>query len=264
MPDIHPTALVHTTAQIESGVEIGPFAVIEQDVRIGSETRVGAHSVIKRYSHIGTHNTIAEHTVIGGTPQDLSFKDAPTYVQIGNHNLIREGVTIHRASKVDTATRIGDHNYLMAYSHVAHDCILGDHIVMANNVMLAGHVSIGDRAFLSGAVGVHQFCRVGTLCMIGGIAKITQDCLPYMTYDGAPALARGLNLIGLKRAGFATDVVRQLKDAYRIIFRSGLALKDALARLEELPSTEVAQLVDFTRRTKRGFHRASAGEDNKD
>jgi len=250
--------LVDAGARLGDQVRIGPFAVIEQDVVLGDGCEVGAHSVIKCYTRMGQRNRIHEHVVIGGTPQDRKFRDCPSYVEIGDGNVIREGVTIHRGSKDGSVTRIGDGNYLMACCHVAHDCILGDEIVIANNTLLAGHVTIDSHAFISGAVTIHQFCRIGTRAMVGASARINQDCLPYVITDGVPGRARGLNLVGLKRAGMAVDDIRALKRAYRVLC-SGWQLNAALAELADSDAEPVRELHRFIEASERGFAHPQGG-----
>jgi UDP-N-acetylglucosamine acyltransferase len=253
---IHATAIVSDKAELGSSNAIGPFVVIEDNVVLGDNNRVDAHSVIKQGSRIGNENSIHEHVVFGGNPQDFSFKDADTYVQMGNGNVLREYVTVNRATTKETGwTRIGNDNYFMAVSHVAHDCQLGNNIVMANDAVLAGHVHIGDRAFISGGVKIHQFTRIGAYAMIGGNSKITQDCLPYMITDGVPGKVRGLNAVGLKRAGFTLQDIRELKQAYRTLFDSHRDMDVVLDELEQQDSSLAKNLADFIRASKRNFHR---------
>ena len=216
--------------------------------------------MVKRYTTLGADNQVHEGAILGGEPQDVSFKGEPSGLRIGDRNRIREGVTIHRAGG-GRETIIGSDCFLMAYVHVAHDCRLGDGVIMGNNVLLAGHVAIGDRAVLSGAVGVHQFCRVGRLAMIGGISKIVQDCLPFVVTDGAPGRARGLNVVGLRRAGVAASQVRALKEAYRLLLRSSLPLETALERLAAIADPLVDELAEFARTSTRGFAHAGRAAD---
>jgi UDP-N-acetylglucosamine acyltransferase len=255
---IHPTAQIDPGAEIARDVSIGPFAVVEADVAIGEGCRIGAHAVIRRYTRIGPRCRVWEHATLGGEPQDVSFHDQVSHLEIGADNIIREGVTIHRATTEFGSTHIGDGNFLMANCHVAHDCRIGDRVIIANGALLAGHVSVADRAFISGNVVIHQFARVGTLAMVGGLARISQDCLPYIITEGSPASARGLNVVGLRRAGFALDQIRGLKEAFRILFRSGLSLQDALAVLEASPFAEIRALAEFARSSRRGFTHGSA------
>lgn len=252
MSGIHPTALIDAGAELGDQVCIGPFAVIEQDVVLGDGCEVGAHSVIKRHTRMGQGNQVHEHVVIGGTPQDRKFQGCASRVEIGDGNVIREGVTIHRGSKEGAVTRIGNGNYLMACCHIAHDCVIGDEVTIANNTLFAGYVTVASRAFVSGAVTIHQFCRVGTLAMVGASARINQDCLPYVLTDGVPGRARGLNLVGLKRVGMAADDIRALKRAYRVLC-SGRQLGAALAELGDSDSAPVRELCRFIEGSRRGF-----------
>ncbi|HET7746028.1 MAG TPA: acyl-ACP--UDP-N-acetylglucosamine O-acyltransferase, partial [Vicinamibacteria bacterium] len=222
---VHPTALVDPSARLAAGVRIGPFAVVEADTVLGARTEIRAHAVVKRFTSLGEDNVVHEGAVLGGEPQDVHFQGADSFVRIGHRNRIREGVTVHRATTPDGATVIGSDCFLMACAHVAHDCHLADRVIMANNTALAGHVHIGERAFLSGGVVVHQFCRIGRLAMVGGNAKVVQDCLPFVITDGLPARARGLNVVGLRRAGVPATRVRLLKEAFRLLAR-GAASRD--------------------------------------
>jgi UDP-N-acetylglucosamine acyltransferase len=265
MPDpmIHPTASIAPGARLGAGVQVGAFAVIEEDVIIGDACRIAAHAVIKRHTRMGARNRVGEHAVIGGDPQDFKFSpDTLSYTEIGDDNVMREGVTVHRGSRPDSATRIGNGCFLMATAHVAHDCMLGNHVIMANTATLGGEVVIFDRAFLSGAVNVHQFCRVGRNAMIGGCSKITQDCLPFCITDGNPSRARGLNLVGLRRSGFAAADIAALKDAYRMLHQH-LPLATAIERMKASPSAPVLEIAAFLESGKRGFAhpgtRTSAG-----
>ncbi len=255
---IHPTAIVHPKARIAEGVEIGPYAVIGEHVSIGKDTKIEAHVLIEGWTTIGERNHILSFSAIGTPPQDIGYKDEETYLIIGNDNVIRECATIHRATtKEDRKTVIGDRNFLMAYSHVAHDCKLGDYIIMANSVALGGHIIIGNNAILGGIVCVHQFVRIGAYSIIGGGSAVSQDIPPYVSAAGNRAKLYGLNLVGLKRRGFSDDAIGTLRKAYKIIFRSGLIQEDALKKaLEEFPdSSEVRNLVEFVRSSKRGVTR---------
>jgi UDP-N-acetylglucosamine acyltransferase len=250
---IHPTALIDSSAVLRPGVVIGPYVVVEADVEIGANSRVAAHAVIKRYTQIGERNQIAEHAVIGGDPQDYAFQDCISRVEIGNDNRIREGVTIHRGGKPGTVTRIGNGNFLMAQCHVAHDCQVADNVVICNAALLAGYVQVGSRAFISGAVGIHQFCRVGRLAMIGSNSKVDQDCLPFVTISGVPGRARGINVIGLKRAGYSAADVRAIKLAYKGLMSRDGGLDDRLEELAKLAHPAVMEMVEFVRDCERGF-----------
>ncbi|HUG42709.1 MAG TPA: acyl-ACP--UDP-N-acetylglucosamine O-acyltransferase [Acidobacteriota bacterium] len=252
---IHPTAVVSKSSRLEGGVEVGPFAVIEDDVEIGDRCRIGAHAVIKKWTRMGEQNEIFEHAVIGGAPQDLKYSGEVSGVRIGRGNTLREGVTVHRSADAGGETMIGDGNYLMAYAHIAHDCVLEDSVVMANNVALAGHVRIQTSAFISGGVVIHQYCRVGRHAMIGGNAKITLDVLPYCLADG-PSRTRGLNRVGLQRSGFSQKEIAELKRAYRALFFGGGRLKERLETLSRFESPHVRSLLQFIQESQRGFCRA--------
>jgi UDP-N-acetylglucosamine acyltransferase len=253
---IHPTADVSRSARLGQGNIVGPFVVIEDNVVIGDDNVLGAHSVIKYGARIGNKNKLHEHVVFAGTPQDLGFKDTETTAELGDGNVLREFVTVHRATTKEAGrTVIGNNNYFMVTAHIAHDCQLGNHIIMANDAVLGGHVHIGDHAFVSGGVKVHQWAHIGEYAMIGGNSKITQDCLPYMITDGVPARVRGLNLVGLKRAKFSAEDLRTLKSAYRILLGNRGSLEDQLAELAPLASPRTQHLIEFIRRSKRSFHR---------
>jgi UDP-N-acetylglucosamine acyltransferase len=230
---IHPFAVISPLARIGQGVEIGPFCVVDPDVTIGDGCKLESRVVIKNGTTLGPNNLISEGAVIGGSPQHINTPENPGRVVIGSGNVIRENVTVHRALEREEATEIGDNNLLMVNVHIAHDCRLGNNTIFANNVMLAGHVTVGDRAYVSGAAAVHQFCRIGTLAMVGGQAHITKDVPPYVTVDGLSSFVVGLNQIGLRRAGHSAADVRRLKEAYRLIYRSGLTWNEILKRLEE-------------------------------
>jgi UDP-N-acetylglucosamine acyltransferase len=256
--NIHSTAIVSPDACIEEGVGIGPYSVIGQGVRIGKNSTVASHVVIEDGAQIGENCRIFQFASIGGVPQDLKFKGEETRVTIGNYNVIREFVTIHRATSDDIGmTVIGDHNLIMAYCHVAHNCQLGNHIVMANASNLGGHVLIEDYAVLGGMTGVHQFTRLGTHCMVGGASAVSKDVPPFVTAWGNRAKLYGLNLIGMKRRGFNEATIKALKDAYRIIFRSGMLLSRAVERVraetEDCP--EIRHFLEFIQASKRGVCR---------
>jgi len=257
--NIHPSAIVSPTARIGINVVIGPYAVLEDDTEIGDGCEIRSHVVIKRFTTLGPSNIVYEGAVLGGEPQDISFIECTSYLRIGANNRIREGVTIHRGSQPDSETLVGSSCFLMANSHIAHNCHLGDRVIIANNVALAGYVEIQDQAFISGGVVVHQFTRIGCLAMIGGNAKIVQDCLPFVITDGAPGRAHGLNIVGLRRAGFQPNQIRILKDAYRRLLRSGLSLEDAIAELERIDDPLVVQLIGFVRSSTRGFCHEAKG-----
>ena len=250
---IHPTAVIDPGARIGAGVRIAAYAVIEEDVIIGEGCRIAAHAVIKRHTRMGARNQVGEHAVLGGDPQDLKFSpDTRSRVELGDDNVLREGVTVHRGSRPDSATRVGNSCFLMAYCHIAHDCVVGNHVILANTATLGGEVVIFDRAFLSGAVNVHQFCRIGRNAMIGGCSKITQDVLPFCITDGNPGRARGLNLVGLRRGGFAPADIAALKEAYRMLYQR-VPLAEAIERMTASSSAPVRELAAFMASAKRGF-----------
>ncbi len=250
---IHPTSIIESGAGLGEGVRIGPYAIIESDTRIGDDSEIRAHASIKRFTTLGRSNTIHEGAIIGGEPQDIAFRECESYVRIGDANQIREGVTVHRGTEPGSETVIGSNCFLMVCSHVAHNCHLGNRVILANNVALAGHIRIGDQAFISGGVVVHQFCRIGRLAMIGGNSKIVQDCLPFVITDGVPGRACGLNTVGLRRAGLNLAEIQQLKQAYRLLLRSGLRLEEALERMSEIENPLVREMIDFARNSRRGF-----------
>lgn len=251
---IHPLAVVSPAARIGPGVRIGPFCVIEADVAIGAGCRLESRAVVKNGTSIGSNNFVMEGAVLGGLPQHIHMPENPGRVLIGSGNTIRENVTIHRALEHDKATVLGDNNLVMVNVHIAHDCQIGNHTILTNNVMLAGHLIVADRAYLSGAAAVHQFCRIGTLAMIGGQAHLVKDVPPYVTVDGLSSLVVGLNTVGLRRAGYDQEAIRELKLAYRVLYRSGLPWNQVLERLRvEFPTGPAAQFYAFCSATKRGI-----------
>jgi len=254
---IHQTAIVSKSAEISAGVEIGAYAIIGDEVRIGSNTTVGPHVVIEKLTTIGERCRIFQFCSIGEIPQDLKFKDDRTELIIGNDNTFREFVTINRGTGDGGKTILGNNNFLMAYSHVAHDCRIGNQVIMANSASLAGHIHIEDCAIIGGLVGVHQFVHIGSYAMIGGLTGVSKDVPPYMMAVGERAKLYGINLTGLKRRGFAEDSIRELKTAYKIIFRSGLTLARAYDKIVEegLSCAEVEHLVTFIKNSERGIIR---------
>ena len=235
---------------------IHPTAIIEDNVEIGPDCEIAAYAVIKQFTRIGARNRIFEHAVIGGEPQDVKFQGETSFLEIGDDNLIREYCTFHRANGEGETTRIGSRNFFMVGVHVAHNCVIGDDNIFANEVALAGHITIEDHVFLSNNVGAHQFVRMGRYAMIGGKSKIVQDVLPFFITDGNPSRLRGVNSVGLRRGGFSEDERRALKDAYKLLFRSTTPIQDSLSELEQLDDENVAHLVRFIRSSKRGFIRA--------
>jgi len=255
---IHPTAVISPDATLAEGVGVGPYSIVGPDCHIGKDTQIGPHVVIESHTDIGEGCRISQFAAIGGLPQDLKYRGEETRVVIGSHNTIREYVTIHRATASDVGvTRIGNHNLLMAYCHVAHNCTLGDRIIMANAANLGGHVHVEDFAIISGLSGIHQFTRIGAHCIIGGASAVTKDIPPYVMASGNYARLFGLNLIGLKRRGFSDEAIQALKSAYRIVFRSSLLLSAAIEKVEkevaDLP--EIRKFLDFIRKSERGVCR---------
>lgn len=249
---IHPTAIIDPSARLGANVHVGPYAVIEADTELGDGCRIAAHAVIKRYTRMGRNNRVAEFAVIGGEPQDLKFRDCPSFVLIGDGNRFGEGVTVHRSSHAGGATRLGNDNFLMAASHVAHDCVIGNQVILANAALLGGHVEVGDRAFISGAVTVHQYCRIGRMALVAASARVNQDCLPFIITDGNPARARALNIVGLKRGGLSAEEIAALRRALHVL-RSRRPQAEILAALENEASPAVQALVAFIRTSKRGY-----------
>jgi len=256
---IHPTAIVDPKTEMGQGVEIGPYSVIEKDVSIGEGTRIGPHVIIREGTRIGKGCQVFQFASIGEAPQFLGYKGEKTFLQIGDHNIMREFVTLHRGTvKGGGKTVIGNNNYLMAYSHVAHDCQIGNEVVMANGASLGGHIVIENGAIIGGLAAIHQFCRVGAFAIIGGLTGVLLDIPPYTKAQGDRAKLFGLNTIGLKRANFSEETLKALKKAYRIIFRSGLTLAKAMKAVEEdgiFQIPEVQHLLQFIRHSKRGICR---------
>jgi UDP-N-acetylglucosamine acyltransferase len=255
---IHPTALVDAKARLGEGVAIGAYAIVEADVEIGPDCRIGAHASLKNGLRLGPRVSVHEGAVLGGDPQDLKYDGAPSYAVVGEDTVIREFATVHRSAGPGGATRVGERCLVMAYGHVAHDCQIDDDVVIASYAALAGHISIGKRAFVSGGVVIHQFSSIGELAMIGGGSKVNLDVPPFFTVDGVPARAVGLNLVGLRRAGLGEDDLMALKRAYRLLYRSKLASKDALAQIETIDNAFTRRLVDFVRASERGVCRDRA------
>jgi UDP-N-acetylglucosamine acyltransferase len=256
---IHPTAIVDPKAEIAEGVEIGPYSVIEQDVVIGEETKIGPHVVIREGTRIGKRSQIFQFSSIGEAPQAFAYKGEKTKVLIGDQNIFREFVTIHRGTAHGGGkTVIGNGNYFMAYSHVAHDCNIGSQVVMANGAALGGHILIEDHAIIGALSAVHQFCRIGTHAFISGLTGVSLDILPFMLASGSRAKLFGLNLVGLKRHQFSEETLRALKKAYRTIFRSSLTLEKAIKQLREDEISRIAEiqhLLQFIQNSKRGICR---------
>jgi UDP-N-acetylglucosamine acyltransferase len=249
---IHPTAIIHPKARLDQTVQVGPYAIVDAGVELGPHCLVGPYVYLTGQTSIGAHNQFFAGCVIGEAPQDLKFKGEPTRLRIGDHNVFREQVTVHRSNQPAEETVIGSHNFLMQHSHVAHNTILGDYVIVAGGALLAGHVTVADRALISGNCLVHQFVRVGTLALMRGGAAISKDLPPYTMARGENRIC-GLNIIGLRRAGFSPSDRLELKRLYRALFRSGLNLGQALAAAEPHFTNPAAKvMLQFVASAKRG------------
>jgi len=257
MSFVHPSAVVDASAEIGEGCHIGPGCVIGPGVRLGINNTCKAHVVITGPAQIGDDNLFYPFSSIGERSQDLKYRGEPTFLEIGNRNSFREFCTVNRGTLPETRTRIGCDNNFLAYSHVAHDCTIGNHVIFSNNGTVAGHVEVHDHAVIGGLSGVHQFCRIGRHAIVGGCTKIVQDVPPFMIADGNPAEVRGINQVGLERRGFAPESIRALREAYRIIYRGNLNVKQSLERIRtELPSIpELSEFLAFVEASERGIIR---------
>lgn len=255
MSEIHPTAVIQEGARIGEGCRIGPYCVIGPNVILGTGCELHSHVVIDGHTEIGSENTFYPFASIGLRTQDLKWDGGTTWTRVGSNNTFREYVTVHSATADGDATVIGSHNNLLAYTHVAHDCQLGDHIIMSNVGTLAGHVIVEDRAIVGGLAAVHQFCRIGTMSIIGGCSKVVQDVPPYMMVDGNPAAMRTLNKEGLKRNGVNEDTQKSMRQAYRILFRSEQTFTNAVkqVRADVATSPELEHLLAFIESSERGI-----------
>jgi UDP-N-acetylglucosamine acyltransferase len=253
---IAPTAKIHPDAVIGPGTRVGEYCVIEEDVVIGAGCVLEPYVFVKRWTTLGHDNEISAGTVLGTDPLDRNFDGARSYLRIGNGNKIREHFTISRGTPPESVTEIGDGNFIMTSGHIAHNCKVGNHTVIASCVLLGGYVEVEDRAFLSGGVLVHQFSKIGRLAMISGNTRVNLDAPPFFTFAGFQIAAKGLNLVGLRRAGHVAADISILKQAYQFLYRSNLKLEEALARIEsEIPTAETLHLVNFIRRSQRGICR---------
>jgi UDP-N-acetylglucosamine acyltransferase len=252
---IHPTAIIHPKAKIGSGCEIGPYCVIGEHVVLGSGCKLYSHVVIDGHTKLGRGNEIFPFASIGLKTQDLKWNDGVTRTEIGDHNTFREYVTIHSATGDGEITRVGSHNHILAYCHIAHNVMLGDHVIMSNVATLAGHVVVEDYAVIGGLAAIHQFCRIGKMAMIGGCSKVVQDVPPFMMADGNPAETRTINKIGMERNGVSEKAQIALRQAYKILFREGLTVSNAVAKVEKKlpPLPEIRYLVHFVRASERGI-----------
>ncbi len=253
---VAPTARIHPDAVIGPATRVGEFCVIEADVIIGARCLLEPYVLVKRWTTMGDGNEISAGTVLGTDPLDKAFTGERSYLSIASGNKIREHYTISRGTQPESETRIGNENYIMTSGHIAHNCVLGDHIVVASCALVAGYVEVENQAFISGGVVIHQYSRIGRLAMIGGNTRVNRDVPPFMLCSGFDVEPEGLNLVGLRRAGFRAQEISLLKQAYRLLYRTGLKLEDALARIErELPSEHTLHLVRFVRGSKRGITR---------
>jgi len=252
---IHPSAIIHPNAQLGSNCHIGPFCVIGEHVSLGAGCKLQSHVVVDGHTTLGAGNELFPFAAIGLKTQDLKWKGGVTRTLIGDHNVFRENTTVHSATNDGDATIIGSHNHFLAYTHIAHDCRVGSHIVMSNVGTLAGHVIVEDHAIIGGLAAVHQFCRIGRMAIIGGCSKVVQDVPPFMLADGNPAETKALNKVGLERNGVSEDSQAALKKAFKILFRDGLTVSNALVKIEaELPQLpELQHLIAFVKASERGI-----------
>jgi UDP-N-acetylglucosamine acyltransferase len=255
MSVIHPTAIIHPDAQLGADCEIGPYCVIGAHVVLGDRCRLHSHVVIDGHTRLGRDNEVFPFASLGLKTQDLKWNGGITRTEIGDGNTFREYVTIHSATSDGDATKVGSRNHILAYCHIAHDCQLANDIIMSNVATLAGHVTVGDRAVIGGLAAIHQFCRIGKFAMIGGCSKVVQDIPPFMIGDGNPAETRTINKVGMERHGISEAAQSAMKAAYKILFREGLNLSNAVARIEaELPPLpEIQHLVEFVKTSERGI-----------
>jgi UDP-N-acetylglucosamine acyltransferase len=264
---IDPSAQIASTARVHPDAVIGPdvvireYAIIEQDVVIGAACRLEPYVFVKRWTTLGERNEISAGTVLGSDPLDKNFKGDRSYLRIGNGNIIREHFTISRGTKPESETVIGDENFIMTSGHIAHNCRIGNRTVIASCALIAGYVEVGDQAFVSGGVAVHQFSKIGRLAMIGGMSRVNLDCPPFFTYVGYEMRPRGVNLVGLRRSGFSREDIAAIRSAYKILYRSNLGNEEALSRLDaELPNDAVLEIAAFVRSSNRGICRERGGD----
>lgn len=254
LPEIHPTAIVDPSADLAPGVVVGPYSIVGPGVRVGARTRIGSHVLIERDTHVGEECTISQGAVLGTDPQDLKYMGEPTLLTVGDRTVIREYATLNRGTAASGLTSVGSDCMLMAYTHVAHDCRLGNHVILSNAVNMAGHVTIGDWAIVGGLTPIHQFVRIGAHAFVGGATRVAKDVPPYVKAAGSPMELYGLNSVGLQRRGFPEEVRRELKRAYRLFFASNHNVAQALARAREelraIPEVEV--FLSFFENSERG------------
>ncbi len=253
--EIHPTAIIGDNVKLADNVQVGPYAIIDGDVSIGEGTKIFAHANISGFTEIGKNCEIHMNSVIGHLPQDMAFdRDNRTYLKIGDNNIFREGTSVHRGTEPESSTVIGDNNYFMAMSHVAHNCRIGNNVICANNTLIAGHVEIGNNTFLSGSVVIHQFCRIGCFVMVSGLSGINKDIPPYMMAGGRPAIVTNLNIVGLRRGGFSTEQRKNIKKLHSILFRENRSIKNAVDELDKLDKNqETETFISFIKNSERGI-----------
>jgi UDP-N-acetylglucosamine acyltransferase len=255
---VAPTARVHPDAVVGPQARVGEYCVIEADVGIGAHCILEPYVFVKRWTTMGEANEISAGTALGTDPLDKGFNGARSYLRIGSRNKIREHYTVSRGTQPESETRLGDDNYIMTSGHIAHNCTIGDNVVVASCALVAGYAEVESQAFISGGVVIHQYSKIGRLAMVGGNTRVNSDLPPFFLYSDFNVAAKGLNMVGLKRAGFSADEIRELKAAYRLLYRSGLKQDDALRQMEvQAPSEHVRYLVEFIRRSKRGICRES-------
>jgi UDP-N-acetylglucosamine acyltransferase len=254
---IHPTAIIDPRAEIGPGTVVGPYCIVAADVVLGADCWLQHHVTLAGPLTAGARNKFYAYCSIGQQTQDLKYKGEPTYLEIGDENVFREFVTVNRSTTGEGKTRIGQRGNFLAYSHIGHDCTVGDDVVFSNNGTLAGHVQVGDHAVMGGLTAVHQFCRLGRYAITGGCSKIVQDVPPFMIADGNPAKVRGVNIVGLERTGFAAEMIKTIKEAFRLIYRSKYNTRQALEAIQqEWPATaEITQIVEFIQQSERGIIR---------
>jgi UDP-N-acetylglucosamine acyltransferase len=254
---IHPTAIVEPGAQLGNDVTIGAYALIGSEVKLGDRCQVQHHACIIGKTQLGHDNVFAPFAVIGSVSQDLKYTVEPTYLKIGNHNTFREFMTVNRGTAPDSTTEVGSHNTFLAYTHIAHDCLVADHCVFSNNATLGGHVQVDHHVTIGGMTAIHQFCRIGRYAMVGGCSKIVQDVPPYFLADGNPAQIRSINLIGLKRHDFPLSKIRELRTAFRCLYDEGMNTSQALNAIENNCAgiSEIKALLDFVHHSERGIIR---------
>ncbi|PIQ86466.1 MAG: acyl-[acyl-carrier-protein]--UDP-N-acetylglucosamine O-acyltransferase [Candidatus Omnitrophica bacterium CG11_big_fil_rev_8_21_14_0_20_45_26] len=251
---IHDRAIIGKQVELGNDNVIGPYVVIEDGVKIGSNNEIMANAYICRGTTLGDHNQIHMGACIGHAPQDIAYKGQPSFTVIGSYNIIREFVTLHRGTQEGSQTVLGSHNFLMANVHVAHNCHIGDHVTLVNLASLTGHCIVENQAFISGMTGFHQFTRIGQLAMVSALSAINKDIPPFMICGGRPGVIQGINVVGLRRAGISQPVRTEIKEAYRLLYRAGLNVKQALEKIEaEYASAEIKHLVDFIKASKRGI-----------